>query len=53
MGAVVQVYEGGKAYEVEFVTAAGQTIALLTLTSTDIRQMAKNEMLHARPVVAV
>ena len=53
MGAVVQVYEGGKAYEVEFVTAEGKTIALLTLTSTDIRQMAKNEMLHARPVVVV
>ena len=53
MGAVVQVYEDGKAYEVEFVIAAGQTIALLTLTSADIRQMAKNEMLHARPVVAV
>lgn len=48
MGAVVQVYDNGKAFEVEFVTADGKTVALLTLTTDDIRPMAKNELLHVR-----
>ena len=29
MGAVVNVYDGGKAAEVEFVTATGKTVALI------------------------
>lgn len=53
MGAIVQIYDHGKAFEVEFVTAAGKTIALITLNPTDIRPMAKNEVLHARQVAAI
>ena len=53
MGAIVQIYDKGRAFEVEFVTAAGKTVALLTLTSTDIRPVAENEMLHVRPVAAI
>ncbi len=34
VGAVAHVYEGGKAYEVEFVTGEGKTIAVLTLERT-------------------
>lgn len=52
MGAVVQVYDGGKAFEVEFVTADGKTVALLTLKPSDIRKVAKNEILHAREIRA-
>jgi len=52
MGAIVQVYDGGEAYEVEFVTAEGKTVALLTLKPTDIRKVAKNEILHAREINA-
>ncbi len=48
MGAIVYVYDDGKAFEVEFVTADGKTVALLTLTVADIRPMAKNELLHVR-----
>ncbi len=48
VGAVVHVYGGGKAYEVEFVTAAGETQALLTIESEDVRAMAATEILHAR-----
>lgn len=50
MGAVVQVYAGGKAFEVEFVTADGKTVALLILKPSDIRKVAKNTILHAREV---
>jgi hypothetical protein len=52
MGAVVNVYNGGEAYEVEFVTASGKTVALLTLTKKDIRPVAKNEILHVRGFAA-
>ncbi len=36
-GAVVHCYSDAQAFEVEFVNAAGQTIALLTLTDEDIQ----------------
>ena len=48
MGAVVQVYDDGKAAEVEFVTATGKTVALITLTLSDIRNAKQNEILHVR-----
>lgn len=48
IGTVVHSYRGEKAVEVEFVAASGKTIALLTLTSKDIRPMAHDEILHAR-----
>lgn len=48
MGAVVNVYEGGEAAEVEFVTATGKTVALLTLTLSDIRDTKQDDILHVR-----
>jgi len=48
VGAVVHVYEGGKAYEVEFVTGEGETIAIATLPTSDIRPMQRADILHVR-----
>ena len=48
IGAVVHAYGAGSAFEVEFVTAAGKTVALLTLTPDDVRPMNSREILHAR-----
>jgi hypothetical protein len=48
VGAVVHVYENNKAYEVEFVTGEGKTIAVMTLTKDDIRPMERQEILHVR-----
>jgi hypothetical protein len=48
IGAVVHCYSDGNAFEVEFITAEGRTIAVLTLTSTDIRLMSNKEILHVR-----
>ncbi len=44
IGAVVHCYKNNTVFEVEFVTAGGNTIALLTLTQDDIRPIhtAKN-----------
>lgn len=48
MGAVVNVYGNGHAAEVEFLTATGKTVALVTLKSSDVRRVRKNDILHVR-----
>ncbi len=48
VGAVVHGYSGREVFEVEFVTAEGKTVAVLTLTEADIRPMGSGEILHAR-----
>lgn len=48
MGAVVNIYDNGKAAEVEFLTATGRTVALLTLNPSDVRRVKKNDILHVR-----
>ena len=48
IGAVTHCYKNGAVFEVEFVTADGRTIALLTLNQTDIRSIGRREVLHVR-----
>jgi len=48
IGTVVHCYSDGEAYEVEFVSADGRTIAVITLTHADIRLMDSKEILHVR-----
>jgi hypothetical protein len=52
IGAVVHRYANADAYEVEFVTGKGDTVAVLTLDPDDIRPMDRREILHARPLAA-
>ena len=47
VGTVVGAYGNG-GYEVEFLTADGGTVAVVTLSDTDIRPMSDREILHAR-----
>ncbi|MEO7966537.1 MAG: DUF4926 domain-containing protein [Gemmatimonadaceae bacterium] len=47
MGAVVHIY-GEQALEVEFVTAAGRTQALLTLNAADVRPVRDDDLLAVR-----
>jgi len=49
LGAVVQVYEPD-GLEVEFVTAAGTTEALVTLNITDVRQVSDSDLIAVRSV---
>jgi len=51
IGAVVEVYEPD-GVEVEFVTGAGKTQALLTLSTDDIRPIGGSEILAVRPLKA-
>jgi hypothetical protein len=50
IGVVVHCYADGAAYEVEFITAEGRTIAVLTLNLNDVRLMSSREILHVREV---
>ena len=52
IGAVVHVYEGQKALEVEFVTASGSTVAVETLALDDVRAPRREEILHVRSLAA-
>jgi hypothetical protein len=47
---VVFRYPEGEAFEVEFITAEGSTIAVLTLDGSDVRPLADGDILHARKV---
>ena len=51
VGTVVHTYQDGHAFEVEFVTAEGTTVAVLTLEPTDIRPVGGREILHVRELV--
>jgi hypothetical protein len=43
VGTAVMVYNEGEAYEVEFITSEGATIALVTLLAAQIRLISKEE----------
>jgi len=53
VGTVVHVYQDGAAYEVEFVTYAGQTIAVATVEATDVRPISKRDISHVRQLQTV
>jgi hypothetical protein len=48
IGTVVHAYTNGPAYEVEFITADGDTVALLMLTEDEVRLQQGKEILHVR-----
>jgi len=48
MGAVVMVHGDGKAFEVEFVTLAGDTLGVLTLTVDEVRAISARDVPHVR-----
>ena len=48
VGTIVLVHRGGEAYEVEFVTRGGETLAVLTLVRGEVRPFRDREVLHAR-----
>jgi hypothetical protein len=48
VGTVVHCYGQGEAFEVEFVAASGETVAVLTLMPADIRPLSGREILHVR-----
>ncbi len=52
LGTVMHCYGDSKAFEVEFVTASGKTIGVLTLTEADVRSVRSGEILHVRELTS-
>ncbi|MGQ0657727.1 MAG: DUF4926 domain-containing protein [Chromatiales bacterium] len=50
LGTVVPVDAGGKGYEVEFVTLGGDTVAVVALSSSQVRPVGAREFAHVRAV---
>jgi len=50
LGAVVLVHGNGTAFEVEFVTLGGETLAVVTLPADAVRAVTGREIAHAREV---
>lgn len=48
LGTVVMIHEGGAGYTVEFVSLGGDTVAVVTLTASDLRPVQPNEIASAR-----
>ncbi len=48
IGTVVHIHNSGAGYEVEFMTLAGETIAIATLLPTQLRPIAKRDIAHVR-----
>ncbi|MFN6541293.1 MAG: DUF4926 domain-containing protein [Nostoc sp. EkiNYC01] len=48
IGTVVFVHQGGKGYEVEFVTLDGETVAVVSLHSIQVRPIGKREIARSR-----
>ena len=52
VGTVVAVYDGGRAFEVEFTTLTGDTVSVVTLDRDAIRQVEPTDVTHVRKAVA-
>lgn len=52
VGAVVHSYADARGFEVEFVTAEGRTIAVLTLTEGDLRRVGGRDIFHVRQLAS-
>ena len=52
VGTVVHVHNNGAGYEVEFLTLAGETLAVTTVMPSQLRAVSKRDVTHARELVA-
>ena len=48
VGTIVHIYKGGAAFEVEFLTLAGDTAAIATVLPAQVRPASGQDITHAR-----
>ena len=53
VGTVVHIHKEGAAYEVEFVTLTGRTVAVVTVEASQLRPVGKRDISHIRELQAV
>ena len=51
VGTVVHIHKDGEAYEVEFMTLNGKTVAVTTLLASQVRPIEAHEIAHARALI--
>jgi hypothetical protein len=52
VGTVVHIHRDGAAYEVEFMTLTGRTIAVATVLSSQLRPVSSRDVSHVRELAA-
>lgn len=52
VGTVVHIHPDGAAYEVEFMTLTGQTVAVATVLPSQLRAVSKRDLTHVRELAA-
>jgi hypothetical protein len=52
VGTVVHIHPNGAAYEAEFVTFTGDTIAVATVLPSQLRPISRSDVSHVRPLTA-
>ena len=52
VGTVVHIHGDGAAYEVEFMTLTGQTVAVATVLPAQLRPVSKRDVTHVRELSA-
>jgi uncharacterized protein DUF4926 len=52
VGTVVYIHRDGAAYEVEFMTLTGQTIAVATMLPSQLRPVSSRDVSHVRELAA-
>ena len=53
VGAIVHIHKDGVAYEVEFVTLTGRTIAVTTIEASDVRPVGNRDVNHVCELTAI
>jgi len=52
VGTVVHIHKSGAAYEVEFVTLVGRTVAVTTVDASALRPIGESDISHVRELQA-
>ena len=52
VGTVVHIHQNGAAYEVEFVTLTGRTVAVATVEQSQLRPVNQQDISHVRELAA-
>jgi len=48
IGTVVHIHRNGEGYEVEFMTLAGDTVAVASLMNSQVRPVTRQDIAHVR-----
>ncbi len=50
VGIIVHIHRHGEAFEVEFMTLDGKTVAIATVLESQVRPVTDRDVTHARPL---